>query len=73
MDLLLCKSNELLCSSFIVNNVILVLNFNTAMQIKKLKNYSHIEVNDYQLQNLKEKAYDLNKKLIYHMYSKLLP
>lgn len=56
-------------SSFIASNTILALNYNnSAMHIKNLKNRSRIELNDYQLENLKAKAYDLNKKVIYQMY-----
>lgn len=61
-------------SSFIANNTILVLSYDyTTMRIKNLRNYSHIELNEQQLEKLKEVAYDLNKKLIYDMYNKQLP
>lgn len=61
-------------SSFIANNTVLVLNYsNSKMRMKNLKNYSHFVLNDYQLENSKEKVYDLNNKLINHMYSIQLP
>lgn len=61
-------------SSFIANNTILVLNYdNSVMRIKNLRNYSSIDLSDFQLEKLKEVAYDLNKNLIHHMYTKQLP
>lgn len=35
-------------SSFVANNTILVLNQNSLMQIKNLKNYSHVILNEHQ-------------------------
>lgn len=60
-------------SSFVANNTILVLNQNSFMQIKNLKNYSHIILNEHQLLKLKENMFRLNNALLHHMYTKQIP
>lgn len=47
--------------------MILVLNFNNfIIRIKNANNYSHINLNKYQLEKLKEQIHDLNKVLLRH-------
>lgn len=61
-------------SSFVSNNTILALNMNNAiMHMKHLKNYSHIDLSEKQLECLKKVIHTVNKELLSHMYGKHLP
>ena len=61
-------------SSFVANNTIIVLNVdNYIMRIKHLNNFFHVDLNDEQLQSLKNTTAELNKVLLEHMYGKHIP
>lgn len=61
-------------SSFVADNMILVLNFNNfTMRIKNLKYYSHVDLNECQFQKIKEKAHNMNKERLWHLYVKHIP